>query len=45
MFRGYERESLEELMLSYLAITTLPKSVGNQLGNVFGPNGIGLGRT
>ena len=33
-------ESLGELILNYLAKITLPKSVANQLGHAFVPNGI-----
>ena len=40
-FCVYERESLGEFRLNFLAKTTLPKSVANLLGNVFVPNGIG----
>ena len=40
VFCVYERDRLGELIFSYLAKITLPKSVVNWLGNVFVPNGI-----
>ena len=39
MFNVYERELLGKLILNYLTKITLPKSISNQLGNVFVPNG------
>ena len=39
MFFVHVREILGELILNYLANTTLPKLFANKLGNVFVPNG------
>ena len=39
VFCVYKREIQKEFLLNCLAKITLPKSVANQLGNVFVPNG------
>ena len=39
MFYVYARELLGKLVLKHLTKITLPKSVWNSFGNVFGPNG------
>ena len=40
MFYVYEEELLGQLILNYLTKITLPKSVLNQLGNIFVRNGL-----